>query len=116
MSSTEFRVDLRNIEFTLFEHLDMVSLLKRKAYSDFSTDDMKMTMEEAARTAENIFAPMNIIADREGCRFDNGNVFVPHSFHKAYRKYLEGGWLLMGVSEEGAVWVRPCASPWPREK
>ncbi len=56
-------------------------------------------MDEAARFAETVLAPLNVPADREGCRVVDGRVRTPRGFAAAFRRYGEAGWLSMDVPE-----------------
>ncbi len=38
-------------------------------------------------------APTNVPGDRDGVLFENGQVKVPLSFHRAYKLYCEGDWI-----------------------
>ena len=51
-----------------------------------------MTLKEAEKLAQNVIAPTNSDADKIGCKFEDGKVTVPESFHKPYEVISEGGW------------------------
>lgn len=93
-------VDERDVKFVLYEQLRVERLCDHPRYADFSPEMFDMAIEQAEKLAENEFYPANKIGDREGCRFDNGQVKVPDAFHKAYNHYCEGGWLAMSDSPE----------------
>ncbi len=42
MGTNYFRRDARDIEFLLFEHMDVDKLLSYEAYKDFSVDDFQI--------------------------------------------------------------------------
>ena len=42
MGTNYFRRDARDIEFLLFEHMDVDKLLSYEAYNGFSVDDFRM--------------------------------------------------------------------------
>jgi len=88
-------VDERDVKFVLYEQLRVDRLCDHPRYADFSPEMFDMAIEQAEKLADNEFYPANKIGDREGCRFDNGQVHVPAAFHQPYRKYCEGGWLAM---------------------
>ncbi len=94
-------VDKRDQEFILYEMLNIEEeLCKRGPYSEFSRDEFDMTLDIAGRLAQEEIYPTMMEADREGCRLENGKVFVPRSFHKIKEKFIEGGWNLLSVSPE----------------
>jgi len=96
----EYLVDLRDIQFQLFEYLKVDSLCEKEKFSEFSKDLFEMVIEQALKLAKEVIAPINEPADRVGARFDNGKVTFPKEFHEAYRKYCEGGWGAVNVDPE----------------
>jgi hypothetical protein len=69
-------------------------------YADFSRETFDLIVEQAGKLAERTFYPSNKKGDEQGCRFENGQVKVPESFHEPYRLYREGGWLAMSDRPE----------------
>ncbi|TAK49487.1 MAG: acyl-CoA dehydrogenase [Xanthobacteraceae bacterium] len=55
-------------------------------------DSLRQVLEEAGRFAASELAPINVIGDREGARFENGVVRLPKEFRAAYRAWAEAGW------------------------
>ncbi|WP_028601868.1 acyl-CoA dehydrogenase [Ottowia thiooxydans] len=49
-------------------------------------------LDEAARFAGGVLAPLNMSGDREGSVYSNGEVCTPAGFREAYSKFVEGGW------------------------
>ena len=50
-------------------------------------------LEEAARFAAEVIAPLNRVGDQQGCtRHADGSVTTPAGFREAYRQYRESGW------------------------
>ncbi len=95
MSSTQFDPDIRDIAFVLFDQLDIQDALKAfPAYEDFDEDLYQATLDEAARIARDVIAPINGPGDREGCKLDReGNVTTPNGYKEAWQVLAEGGWI-----------------------
>jgi alkylation response protein AidB-like acyl-CoA dehydrogenase len=55
-------------------------------------DLVDAVLEEAARLAADVLAPLNRIGDLEGAVLENGVVRTAPGFREAYRTYVEGGW------------------------
>ncbi|MGN5519089.1 acyl-CoA dehydrogenase [Halopseudomonas sp. Lyrl_26] len=49
-------------------------------------------LEEAARFASGILAPLNAPGDQQGCRYEDGRVYTPDGFPAAYRAFTDAGW------------------------
>ncbi|MBN1335311.1 MAG: acyl-CoA dehydrogenase [Deltaproteobacteria bacterium] len=98
MAAATHPVDLRDLSFVLFEELALQERLKEYSeYASFDEDFYRSTIEEMARIASEVIAPLNAVGDREGCHFDGkGNVRTPQGFPEAFRLLGEGGWV--GIS------------------
>jgi len=93
-------VDPRDQRFVLYEMLNVEELCKAPLFADFSRDMFDMALNEAEKFATSAIFPTLAEGDREGCRLEGGNVFVPKCFHRCMQIYREGGWGTMSVSPE----------------
>ena len=107
-------VDSRDQAFVLYEMFNIEELCATDLYRDFSRDMFDMTIDLAARIAEEVILPTNAEGDRTGARLENGNVTVPPCYHDAHRKMVDAGLLTMGVSPEaggqGFPYILECAT------
>ncbi|MEQ5801502.1 acyl-CoA dehydrogenase [Halomonas sp. H10-9-1] len=96
---TPFAAPVRDLRFVLEELLEHGSL-SLPGFEEASPDLVEAVLEEAAKLAGEVWAPLNASGDRQGCaRRDDGGVSVPDGFIEAYQAYAEGGWNGIGVSE-----------------
>jgi 3-(methylthio)propanoyl-CoA dehydrogenase len=94
-----FAAPVRDIRFVLEELLEHGSL-SLPGFEEASPDLVEAVLEEAARLAGEVWAPLNASGDRQGCsRRDDGGVTLPDGFIEAYQAYAEGGWNGIGVAE-----------------
>ncbi|MFP3374395.1 acyl-CoA dehydrogenase, partial [Pseudomonas sp. SIMBA_068] len=56
-------------------------------------------LEEAARFSQGVLAPLNALGDRQGCRWQAGQVSTPDGFAQAYQAYVDGGWPALACAE-----------------
>jgi acyl-CoA dehydrogenase len=63
-------------------------------FAEATPDVVEAIVSEAAKLCEETLLPLNQTGDRAGCvRNKDGSVATPHGFKKAYRAFVEGGWV-----------------------
>ena len=87
--------DRRDIDFVLHEQLNVEELSRHERFAEFNRKAVDLIVSEARNLAVKEILPTRVDGDRLGCRFDNGRVTVPDSFHKAWKTFNEGEWLAM---------------------
>jgi alkylation response protein AidB-like acyl-CoA dehydrogenase len=92
--------DRRDVDFVLHEQLKLEELSKHEKFADFNKKTIDLVISEARNLAVKELLPTQIDGDRIGARFENGNVTVPESFHKAWELFKEGEWLALSDSPE----------------
>ncbi len=85
--------DRRDVDFVLFEQMDIEKLAHTKQFKEFNKKTVTMTVTEARNFAIKEILPTNTEGDREGCVFEDGKVKVPVSFKRIFRLLGEGGWI-----------------------
>ena len=101
---TTYAAPLGEMRFVLDELLDAPALFARLGFADATPDVVDAVLEEGARFAQTVLAPLNKAGDREGCRYDaaTGAVATPAGFRDAYARYVEAGWPgLVAPAEHG---------------
>ncbi len=93
--TTHYTAPLADLRFDLY---DLLGVEQRYATlpgcEALNRELIDAVLEEAAKFAETVLAPLNEVGDREGCTFDaaTGTVTTPTGFKQAYARYVEGGW------------------------
>ncbi|MBS1256641.1 MAG: 3-methylmercaptopropionyl-CoA dehydrogenase [Deltaproteobacteria bacterium] len=100
MSSTEYLVDRRELQFVVNETLQAGKICELPDFAEFDEEMFTMIINEASTFAEQVLAPINQNGDRQGCRVENGAVVTPDGFADAWKKLGEGGWLSMSLPTE----------------
>ncbi|UCE54873.1 MAG: acyl-CoA dehydrogenase [Desulfobacterales bacterium] len=92
--------DRRDVDFVLHEQLNVEELSKFETYAEFNKKTVDLIISEARNLAVKEILPTQVDGDREGTRFENGNVAVPESFHKAWEELKAGEWIALADNPE----------------
>ena len=97
-----YRAPLRELRFVLHELLRDEQLSDLPELSDYSSELADSVLEQAARFAEEVLAPINRLGDQVGARWSAAGVQMPPEFKKAYTQFAADGWTqLRAPSEAG---------------
>ncbi len=89
----DYKVDMRDVKFQLFEWLPTVKLLENPKFADWDRENVEMVLDEGLKIAQEVLAPTNEDGDRIGAQWKDGEVTLPDSFKPAYQTLCEGGWV-----------------------
>ncbi len=89
---SEYRAPLRDMQFVLKELAGLDEIARLPGCEDVTAELVDQILEEAAKFASGVLAPLNKPADEEGSKWENGAVRTPKGFKEAYKKFVEGGW------------------------
>jgi alkylation response protein AidB-like acyl-CoA dehydrogenase len=87
-----YAAPLRDMLFALEEIAGIGEIAGLPGYADAAPDLVRSVLEEAAKFAGGVLAPLNRRGDEQGCRLDNGVVRTPDGFRDAYGKFVAAGW------------------------
>ena len=84
---------LDDMRFVLFDLLQVEPLFARLGFQDATRDVVDAVLEEGARFASTVLAPLNQAGDRHGCTLDKdtGQVATPPGFADAYEQGFAAG-------------------------
>ncbi len=91
----QYLAPLRDMQFVLYELLDVTTELKAlPAHAEVDADLINQVLEEGAKFTSKVLFPLNQVGDREGCRLDPATheVSTPTGFKEAYRQFVDAGW------------------------
>ncbi len=83
-----FKTDLRSHQFTLYEHFKVHELFDAETYGDYfahlSREDCDAVLEQCYRFCNEVTGPLNGVADRRGCKLEDGQVTTPDGYKDAW--------------------------------
>jgi hypothetical protein len=92
--------DRRDIDFVLYEQFDVESLLDCDRYRDLNRKACDMVIDAARDFGIKEILPTYAAGDREGVRFEAGQVTVPECFRRPHRLFVENEWIAMTEDPE----------------
>ncbi|HSQ86763.1 MAG TPA: acyl-CoA dehydrogenase family protein, partial [Desulfobacterales bacterium] len=96
----QYIADRRDVDFVLHEQMNVGDLSKHERFVEFNKKTVDMIVSEARNLSIKEILPTQKLGDQEGCKFENGRVTVPESFHRVYEIFKEGEWVAMTEDPE----------------
>ncbi len=97
-----YKANVRDIEFNLFEVLDLEKALATGEFGDIDGEAVRQMLAEAARLAQGPLADSFADGDRNPPQFDPDThaVRLPESFKSSVWAWQDAGWSQLGLDEE----------------
>ncbi len=88
----DYNAPFKDMGFVIHELAGLPKLQGLDAFAEATDDVVEQILDEAAKFASEVWGPLNVVGDTQGCRVENKTVIAPDSFAEAYKQYVEGGW------------------------
>ncbi len=92
MAQVPYNAPVRDMRFVLEELVDLEGIAQLPGYGEATKEMVAAVLEEAARLAGEVLAPLNGVGDRVHAQWSDGVVTTPPGFKEAYAAYRDGGW------------------------
>jgi len=93
-----YHVDFRDVQFNVFDFLNISQLLHYPAFSEQNLELYQMVLDESLKFAQKELEPINASGDREGCKLVDGKVTTPRGYPKAFAAFAENGYVSMDAN------------------
>ncbi|WP_227997326.1 acyl-CoA dehydrogenase [Nocardia australiensis] len=109
-----YKANVRDIEFNLFEVLQLDKLLDTGAYGDLDSDTVREILSEVKRLAEGPIAESFVAADRDPVVYDPATctISVPAPLRGTVAAVREADWSRLGMPEGMGGTRAPAAVVW----
>ncbi len=94
-----YRAPVSDMLFTMDHAAGLAAGLESGLYADLADGVAAATLEEAAKLAEGVLAPLNRTGDLQGARLKDGVVTTTPGWREAYKQWSDGGWNGVTASE-----------------
>lgn len=109
---SHYKTNLRDLEFNLFEFLDVGSYLGEGPFEDFDTATTMDSLREVERLAVEDLATSWVESDRNPPVLVDGEVTLPQSVKDSLDALFDGGWHLLGIEKELGGYGAPDVLRW----
>ena len=96
----DYNAPVRDMQFVLSELIPLSEISSLPGYEDAGDDLVVAILDEAAKFAGGVLAPLNWSGDQQGCTHSGDTVTTPKGFKEAYLQYAEAGWMGLGCNPD----------------
>jgi len=87
-----YRAPVQDMQFVITELAGLERLAALPGYEEVTPDLVEAVLEEAAKLAGDVLAPLNQPGDEQGAALTKDGVVAADGFAAAYRRFVENGW------------------------
>src|SRR5271165_6639830 len=99
---TTYLAPMRDMTFVINELADLQGVISLPGHQDMTPDLVAAVLDEAAKFASEVLAPLNKVGDERGASWSKDGVTAAEGFGAAYRQFIDNGWSsLSGDPEYG---------------
>ena len=91
---------LEDIRFLLRTVAPVADICSLPTFAHCDAELLFAVVEEGAKIARDVIAPLNAAADEPGARFENGNITTPPGFREAFTQLAADGWTSLAVPQD----------------
>ncbi|WP_290866504.1 acyl-CoA dehydrogenase [Aquabacterium sp.] len=88
----DYIAPLRDMRFVLRHLAPLAEVMALPGQADLHADVADAILEEANKFASEVLSPLNVVGDREGAHWLDGQVHTATGWRQAYTQFSEGGW------------------------
>jgi acyl-CoA dehydrogenase len=89
---SDYRAPLKEMRFVMDELAGLPEISQLPGFEDATPDMADAILEEAAKFASEVLAPLNQVGDKAGCTLTPQGVTTPPGWKEAYQAFCAAGW------------------------
>ncbi|RTL30295.1 MAG: acyl-CoA dehydrogenase, partial [Rhodocyclaceae bacterium] len=89
---SDYRAPIKDMRFVMDELAAFNEIASLPGCEEATPDLADAILDEAARFAGEVLAPLNRVGDRQGCILGANGVTTPTGWKAAYQQYRDAGW------------------------
>ncbi len=89
---TNYSAPVKDLQFVLDELVEMDKVANLPGFEEATPDMVSAILDEAAKMANEVLAPLNWVGDQEHSKLIDGKVVSPSGFADAYQQFSDSGW------------------------
>mgnify|MGYP000973191145 FL=1 len=89
---SDYRAPVKDMRFVMDEIVGLSEIAQLPGYEEATPDMADAVLEEAAKFAGGVLAPLNRVGDQQGCKLGADGVTTPDGWKEAYRAFCDSGW------------------------
>ena len=96
-----FNPSQTDLHFAIQHAIGLDKITQFADFADFDSETITAILDEAAKIATNVIAPLNHLGDQQCSQWQtDGSVRLPDGFHAAHTALAQGGWFGIEAGEE----------------
>jgi 3-(methylthio)propanoyl-CoA dehydrogenase len=89
---SDYRAPVKDMRFVMDEIVGLADIAQLPGYEDATADMADAILDEAAKFASGVLAPLNKSGDQQGCKLGPDGVITPDGWKDAYKAFCDSGW------------------------
>ena len=89
---SDYRAPVKEMRFVMDDLAGFKELSQLPCFEEATPDLADAILDEAAKFAGEVLAPLNRIGDQQGCTLTPNGVTTPPGWKEAYKAFCEAGW------------------------
>ncbi|MFL9867019.1 acyl-CoA dehydrogenase [Paraburkholderia fungorum] len=87
-----YSAPIKDMLFVMKELAGLDDVGRLPGFEEATPETAQAVLEEAGKLASQVWAPLNVVGDRQPAQWSEGRVSATPGFREAFRQFVEGGW------------------------